>query len=457
MSDRVRLPLLAPEEFQSSLASDGHRRFVYAAEVHGRFHGLRRIVFALLIAIWIALPLIPLNGHPLVLLDVQRRSFYFFGATFNSQDAWLAFFGITAVGWTLALSTSLLGRAFCGYACPQTVFLDGVFRPIERFVEGSREKRMRRDKGPWTWEKLGRKVLKHVLFAGAAFVIAHITLSFFVPLPQTLRMVVHSPAEHPEAFAWAAAVTLVTYGNFAFFREQLCLVICPYGRLQASLVDDDSLVIGYDEKRGEPRGKLNSEGVGDCVDCKRCVAVCPTGIDIRNGLQLDCIACTACVDACDEIMVKVGKPKGLVRYDSKRAFSGGKRRILRPRLLVYAVAGLVGLMVATFAFSRRTSFEANLTRAPGAPFVVEDGAVRNTFVLHLVNKRNEPAEFEIAAEGATITNEEDRISVGPMSDARVNVVTRIELSTPGEAWTLKVRRTNDGETLRIPAKIVRPN
>ncbi len=246
MSDRVRLPLLAPEEFQSSLASDGHRRFVYAAEVHGRFHGLRRIVFALLVAIWIAVPLIPLNGHPLVLLDVQRRSFYFFGATFNSQDAWLAFFAITAVGWTLALSTSLLGRAFCGYACPQTVFLDGVFRPIERLVEGSREKRMRRDKGPWTWEKIGRKLLKHVLFAGAAFVIAHITLSFFVPLPQTLRMVVHSPAEHPEAFAWAAAVTLVTYGNFAFFREQLCLVICPYGRLQASLVDDDSLVTDAD-------------------------------------------------------------------------------------------------------------------------------------------------------------------------------------------------------------------
>src|SRR5579883_1795872 len=295
----VRLPVLGE---QSSLGTDGHRRRVYPADVSGRFDRARKIVFILLIGLWAALPWIPVAGHPAVFLDVDERKFFLFGATFNAQDVWLSFFLLTGVGFGLVYMTAVAGRVWCGWACPQTVFLEGVYRRIERFVEGPREQRMRRDKGAWTAEKTARKLAKHALFALASFVIAHIFLSYFVSLPKTLVMIRHSPAEHPEAFAWAAAMTCLFYGNFAFFREQLCVVLFPYGRLQSVLLDDDSLVVGYDTRRGEPRGKASVKGNGDCVDCKRCYVVCPTGIDIRNGLQLDCVTCTACIDACDEIM-----------------------------------------------------------------------------------------------------------------------------------------------------------
>ncbi len=458
MDKRVHLPLAHENPRASSIAADGRRQFVYPADVAGRFTTVRRVVFFVLIAFWVALPLVQLNGRPLVLLDVMKRQFFLFGATFNAQDAWLAFFLITGIGFGLALMTSLAGRVFCGFACPQTVFLEAVFRPIERLIEGPREKRMRRDKGPMTIDKLARKVAKHALFLLAAFMIAHIVLSFFVPVPQTLRMVTQSPAEHPEAFAWAASVTLVLYGNFAWFREQVCLVVCPYGRLQASLVDDDTLVVGYDEKRGEPRGKVGAAGSGDCVDCKRCVVVCPTGIDIRNGLQLDCVGCTACIDACDEVMVKLHRPKGLVRYDSKRSLAGGVRRILRPRLIVYAVLGLLGLTVATIAARSRTSFEANLTRATGAPFVVEQDTVRNSFLLHLVNKASSPADYEISVSGVELASDAGPVHLEGLSDTKLPIVVSVPLSGRGsDEWTLLVRALPDGDTRTVKAKLVRPN
>jgi len=457
MAKRVQLPILPEEPRASSIGADGRRQFVYPADVRGRFATARRGVFVALVAIWIALPLLKAGGRPMVLLDVAKRQFFLFGMTFNAQDAWLAFFLITGVGFGLALMTSLAGRVFCGFACPQTVFLEGVFRPIERFVEGPREKRIRRDKGPLTLDKALRKIAKHALFLLAAFLIAHIVLSFFVPVPQTLRMISGSPAAHPEAFAWAASITLALYANFAWFREQMCLVVCPYGRLQASLVDDDSLVVGYDEKRGEPRGKAGSTTRGDCVDCKRCVVVCPTGIDIRNGLQLDCIGCTACIDACDEIMVKLGQPTGLVRYDSKRALSGGERRILRPRLLVYALLGLAGIVVTVLASRSRTDFEANLTRAVGAPYVVENESVRNSFVLHLVNKADEAGEFEISAPGVELATATS-VHLEALSDAKITVVVSVPAAGhPSDGWTLFVRRLPEGKAKAVSAKLVRPN
>ncbi len=400
MSEKKHLPVFSEaEQFVSSLDPDGHRRFVYPADVKGRFRNLRLAIFAALVGIWIALPLVHLNGKPLVLLDVQARQFHLFGGTFNAQDIWLVFFLLTGFGFLLALATSLLGRVWCGYACPQTVFLEGMFRPIERLIEGNREQRMRLDKAPWTASKLAKKVAKHAAFLLAAFFVAHVFLSFFVPLPMVAQMVMGSPAAHPEAFAWAAAVTAILYGNFAWAREQVCLIVCPYGRMQGALVDDDSLVIGYDKARGEPRGKLKDEGRGACIDCKRCVVVCPTGIDIRNGLQLDCIGCSACVDACDDVMDKIGQPRGLVRYDSQRSLAGEGRRFWRPRLALYAVLGVLGLVAMTLAFSSRISFEANLLRNPGPPYVVEGDTVRNVFSVHLVNKDDRPKRFELAPSG----------------------------------------------------------
>ncbi|MBL9022077.1 MAG: cytochrome c oxidase accessory protein CcoG [Myxococcales bacterium] len=450
----------ATDEIVSSLSSDGHRRFVYPADVKGRFTWLRRVGFAVLIALWIALPLIPINGHPALFLDVVHRRFYIFGQTFNAQDVWLMFFVLTGIGFGLAFLTSLLGRVWCGYACPQTVFLESLFRPIERLVEGNRDQRIRRDKGPWNLDKTWRKLVKHALFLAAAFAVSHIMLSFFVSMPAMLQMVRRSPSEHPEAFAWATAVTLILYGNFAWFREQLCLIVCPYGRLQSVLFDEDSLIIGYDKKRGEPRGKASEKDKGDCVDCKRCIAVCPTGIDIRNGLQLDCVACAACVDACDEIMDKLKRPRGLVRYDSQRGLSGETRRLWRPRMGIYAVLGAAGITAASIAVTSRSGFEATMLREKGAPYVVEGETVRNSFTLHLVNKEGASENLRIEpepSEGLSYVVSEPEVTIESLADTRVRIVVVGEKGKYGGDKPFQIQVTrSDGEKKTVKSRFVGP-
>lgn len=382
----------------SSIRADGSRNYVHPADVKGRFTRRRNIVFAVLIAIYMLLPWIEINGHPSVFLDIVARRFYLFGFSFNAQDVWLSFFLLSGLGFALFVMTALWGRIWCGYACPHTVFLDGVFRKLERLIEGPRNKRLRRNAGPWKFDKVWRKVLKHSLFLLMAAVVAHVFLSYFVSLPELFKMMKQSPTEHMTSFIWIVVLTGVMYFNFAWFREQMCLIICPYGRLQSVMTDKDTVIIGYDENRGEPRGKASDPNSSDCVDCGRCVAVCPTGIDIRNGLQLDCIGCAACIDACDEIMVKLKRPKGLVRYDSLRQLLGGERKFWRPRLALYAVLGTVGLIVATFGFRAHTTFEAGLQRLGGVPFVVEDdGRVQNLFEIHVINKQNDTHTYEIRA------------------------------------------------------------
>jgi cytochrome c oxidase accessory protein FixG len=281
--------------------------------------------------------------------------------------------------------------------------------------------------------------------------VAHVFLSYFVSLPGLFVMVRDRPAEHPEAFAWASAITGLMYFNFAWFREQLCIVICPYGRLQSVLTDQDSLVIGYDKTRGEPRGKAKDPQRGACVDCGRCVAVCPTGIDIRNGLQLECIGCTACVDACDEIMVRTKQPTGLIRYDSLTGLAGLTRRFLRPRVYVYAVLGAVGLLVATLSVRARTPFEANLLRLQGAPFVVEnDGTqVRNALELHLVNKHAGPVTFTLLGEQASQLRyvfAQPRVKLESLRALRVPVF--VTAPNDGARRLLKIR-VSDGSSSRV--------
>ncbi len=393
-STRRRLEVLQPSN-GGSLGTDGRRRRPYPADVSGRFLRARRIVYAALVLLWAALPWIPIGGHPAVFLDVDRREFFLFGATFNAQDLWLLFFLVSGFGFGLVYLTAVFGRAWCGWACPQTVFIEAFFRPIERLVNGPRNAVLRRQRRPWDLDRIWRLVATHVLYAVAALLVAHVFLAYFVSLPKLYTFMRAGPRAHPEAFVWMLGTTALAYGVFGLFREQFCVVMCPYGRLQSVLLDDDALVVGYDERRGEPRAPLHSDGRGACVDCNRCVVVCPTGIDIRDGLQLDCIACTACIDACDDVMVRTGQPTGLVRYDSLRGLRGEPRRILRPRLWVYTALLLVGVVVATFAFRRREPFEANLLRLPGAPFVREGDTVRNGFELHVVNKTSHPVTFNI--------------------------------------------------------------
>ncbi|MCU0686144.1 MAG: cytochrome c oxidase accessory protein CcoG [Polyangiaceae bacterium] len=417
------LPVIA-QGGSSSLGTDGRRRLVVPADVRGRFQWARRVAFAALVALWAALPVVHVGGAPAVFLDVDARRFYLFGLTFNAQDAWLVFFGLTGFGFGLVYATALAGRVWCGWACPQTVFLEGLFRPIERLFEGPREKRLRRDAGPVTLERALRKAGKHAAFVVLAFVVAHLFLAYFVSwshLPGLLRS---PPFAHPEAFAWAIGTTTLLYVNFAWFREQFCVVLCPYGRLQSVLLDSDSLVVGYDAARGEPRGKVGRPGAGDCVDCGRCVVVCPTGIDIRNGLQLDCIACTACIDACDAVMDKLDRPRGLVRYDSQNGLAGRPRRLLRPRLALYTALLAIGASVTAVAARGRRDFEATLARLPGAPYTLEGGEVRNAFQLHLVNKRAGREAFSLRVEAPSavvVVLPLSRVEVEGLGDARVPV------------------------------------
>jgi cytochrome c oxidase accessory protein FixG len=456
MTGERRLPVL--REASSSLAHDGHRNFVHPADVAGRLTTRRHVIFAVLIAVYVALPFVRIGGKPAVFLDVLHRRFHLFGQSFNATDFWLVFFLLSGIGFSLIVLTTLFGRVWCGYACPQTVFLEGVFRRIERVIEGPRNERMKRNKAPVTAGKLARKTLKHAVFAALCVLLGHVFLSYFVSLPSLASMVQESPAAHPEAFSWVLAFSLITYFDFAWFREQLCLIVCPYGRLQSALTDRDTVVIGYDAKRGEPRGR---DGAGDCVDCNRCVVVCPTGIDIRNGLQIDCIGCAACVDACDEVMRKVERPEGLVRYDSERGFSGAARKTARPRVFLYGALGLVGLLVASLAIAARTPLEAHLLRSGGSGFLVLGDEILNPMRLQIVNKSGEPMRVDIRApgeRGLRIEPSRTTITLREGESRSVSMVARIARAEVEPGLSARVSlRTQDGVLTTLALPVVGPS
>jgi cytochrome c oxidase accessory protein FixG len=444
---------------RGSLLEDGRRLAIYPADVRGRFARARNLTFAVLIGIYVALPWIRIGGHPAVFLDVEARRFYLFGATFNAQDGWMMAVLLLGTGLGLLFLTALLGRVWCGWACPQTVFLEALYRRVERWLLGPREKRLRRAAAPWSAGWLARNLAVHAIYAAISLALAHVLLSYFVSLPRLWEMIGDGPRRHLDAFALVMVTSGLLYANFAWFREQLCVVVCPYGRLQSVLVDQDSLIVGYDARRGEPRGKAGRAGAGDCVDCGRCVAVCPTGIDIREGLQMDCIACTACVDACDEIMDKLGRARGLIRYDSQSGLRGEKRRVARPRVLAYGALLAVAAIVGSFALRGRSDFEANLLRAVGAPFVLEGGEVRNSFNIHLVNKRNQPASFDISAEpadGVAVALPLAHLTLDSLADRNAPVVVRVarDKYRPGMRVSLRIAR--DEEVRLVSAPVLGP-
>ncbi|MCF3650331.1 cytochrome c oxidase accessory protein CcoG [Synoicihabitans lomoniglobus] len=417
----------------TTIRDDGSRFFLHPADVKGFFTRHRRWTGLLLIAIYLSLPWIKIGGHPAVFLDIGGRRFHLMGLVLAFQDAWLLFFAITGLGFSLFFITSLLGRLWCGWACPQTVFLEHVYRRIERWIEGDAVKRRKLDAAPWDVAKIAKRGGKQVAFVIVSAVISHLFLAYYVSIPELWDMMGHAPAEHWGAFVFVFLFTGAIYFNFAWFREQLCIVICPYGRLQSALTDDNTMVIGYDADRGEPRGKVGTPDVGSCIDCNRCVQVCPTGIDIRQGLQLECIGCAACIDACDDIMTKVKRPTGLIRYDSLVGLEGGKTRWMRPRTIMYSILLLVGMSVATFAISTVRPASFGVTRIPGAPYIVSDTAVRNQFLVRVVNKRDTNQSFTL------------ELRDGPASLERTGFTETIELSALGEKvvpLVLQVPRSN---------------
>ena len=404
-------------DFVTTINDDGSRYDLHPADVHGVFTRWRRLSALGLIAFYLLLPWIPVNGYPALFLDLASRRFHFFGYTLAAQDAWLLFFGVTGLGFTLFFLTALFGRLWCGWACPQTVFLEHVYRRIERWIDGDAPARRALQAAPLSAGKILRRTLKHGLYALVTLAVTHLFLAYFISIPELWRYMQEAPGEHWTAFLFVFLTAAGLYFNFAWFREQLCIVICPYGRLQSALTDDNTMVIGYDAQRGEPRMTLAEERrarearleagapedsaaqAGACVACNRCVQVCPTGIDIRQGLQLECIGCAACVDACDDIMDKVKRPRGLIRYDSHRGLAGQSTRWIRPRTILYAVLMLIGAVVAYFAFAGVKPANFIVFRMTGAAYYVSHEDVRNQFMVRIVNKLGTPASYRVTLRG----------------------------------------------------------
>lgn len=383
-------------ESLTSVNADGSKLILHPADVSGKFTVWRRVFGAALLAIYILLPWIHINGYPALFLDLAERRFHFFGLTFLAEDLWIGFFLLTGLGFGLFYITALFGRLWCGWACPYTVFLEHIYRRIERWIDGDAQSRRKLDAAPWTPEKIARRVVKHGFYVIVSLIIAHIFVSYFISIPRLYGYMRESPFDHFKAFGVVVFLTVCLYFSFSWFREQFCIILCPYGRIQSALTDDDTVIVGYDERRGEPRGKLSDPETGACVACNRCVQVCPTGIDIRNGLQLECIGCANCIDACNTIMDKTNQPRGLIRYDSLRGLEGKKTRYWRPRTALYTGLMCLGIAVLGIFLSTLHSAKLEIVRMPGQPYYVDENGVRNQLRVHLVNKRNEPAEFRIS-------------------------------------------------------------
>ncbi len=391
--------LEAPEHVLSTLERDGSRRWLRPKLSLGKFWHRRRLVAYALVAFFVTLPHLRMGGKPIVLLDIPAREFTFFGHTFLPTDTPLLALGIIGVFLTVAFVTSLSGRLWCGWGCPQTVYMEFFFRPIDRFFEGTKGRGGQPGKsmsGP-------KHVARFFVYLVLSMALAHTFLAYFVGTDKLAMWLRSSPVQHPFAFLVMAGTTVAMLYDFMFFREQLCLIACPYGRFQSVMLDRQSLIVGYDVKRGEPRGKVHKHATstsqqGDCIDCKKCVTTCPTGIDIRNGLQMECINCTQCIDACDEVMVKIGKPTGLIRYTSQDEVAGKPRKVLRARPILYAVFLTVVIGAFLAVLSTKYSFDARMLRAAGNPYTYgQTGELRNSMRVRLVNRSNETQQYTIEA------------------------------------------------------------
>ncbi|MFM8455528.1 MAG: cytochrome c oxidase accessory protein CcoG, partial [Ignavibacteria bacterium] len=371
----IDVPVEDVENFRNELASidrDGSRKWIYARQPKGQYYTARTIVATILLIFLFAGPHIYVNGHPFMLLNLPERMFIVFGIPFMPQDFHLVVLLALSALVSVALFTAIAGRIWCGWMCPQTIFLEMVFRRIEWFIEGSPKEQAILNAGRWTQKKILKKSVKHIIFFGISFAIANTFLAYIIGRDELLKIQLDDPMNHLSGLGIITLFSFVFYAVFARFREQACLIACPYGRYQSVLVDKNTIAVTYDFVRGEPRGKQKNNNVGnmqttkgDCIDCHQCVVVCPTGIDIRNGIQLECVNCTACIDACDHVMTKVGSPKGLIRYTSWEAVKNGTANIFTGRIKAYLAVWIILLSIVAFMFSKRTETETLILRQPG--------------------------------------------------------------------------------------------
>ena len=347
-------------------------------------------------------PLIHIDGQPLMLFNFLERKFILFGVVFWPHDFYLfAILMITGVVM-IALFTVIFGRLFCGWVCPQTIFMELVFRKIEYWIEGDRNRQKALSRQEWNTEKIVKRTLKHGVFFLISFFIANVFLAYFIGIEGLLALVTDNPLNHVGGLISILVFSGLFYGVFAWMREQVCTVICPYGRLQGVLLDRKSIVIAYDHVRGEQRGPVRKgvsreeQGLGDCIDCDQCVQVCPTGIDIRHGTQLECVNCTACIDACDHIMDKIEKPRGLIRYSSADAISEGSSKHFGARAWAYTAVLAVLMVISVALLLTRSDVEATIMRVPGTIYQkMDDGRISNLFDVVLINKTNKDIQIDL--------------------------------------------------------------
>ncbi len=393
----------APKSTEQSLYEK--REKIYPREVHGRFAILRTLSVVVLLGLFFILPWLEMGGRQVILFDLPARKFHVFWLTFWPQDFLLLAFLLMLGAFSLFFFTALAGRLWCGYACPQTVWTE-VYLWIERKVEGSRIKQMRLDKADWSLNKIVRKSIKHFIWLFIAGATAVTYVSYFTPEIVLTQKLFSFQLGGWELF-WIAFFTLATYINAGFMREQVCKYMCPYARFQSAMFDNDTLIISYDEKRGEPRGSRRSdvhkdykkESLGDCINCTMCVQVCPTGIDIRDGLQYECIGCSACIDVCDDVMDKMSYPKGLIRYTTQHAIDGEPSNILRPRIFIYFIILILFTSLFIFYVSQRSSIGLDIIRDRNQLYRETSGLIENIYTLKLINKDEQDRTFDIKAEG----------------------------------------------------------
>jgi cytochrome c oxidase accessory protein FixG len=382
------------QKFRNELATvtkEGKRKWIYPKKPAGRFYNARNIFSFILLLILFVTPFIKVNGQPFMLFDFMNRNFILFGIPFGPHDFHLFVLAMIAIIVFIILFTVVFGRVFCGWACPQTVFMEMVFRKIEYWIEGDAKDQVKLNRAPWTGKKFFKKFLKQFIFYGIAFTISHVFLAYIIGIDKLTEVVTSPPSANLTGFIALIIFSLIFYWVFSYFREQVCTLVCPYGRLQGVLLDQDSIVIAYDHKRGEPRGKLKRNEIertnGDCIDCHLCVDVCPTGIDIRDGIQLECVNCTACIDECDHVMDKISKPRGLIRYASLNEIERNAKFRFTPRMILYTVIllGLLGLL--SYLLSVRTEYSIAILRTPGMLFQEQpNGLISNLYDLNIVNK-----------------------------------------------------------------------
>lgn len=419
------------EEYRDHIATvdeAGKRVWVYPKKPSGRFYRWRTWVSFAFLAIFLVMPFIKVDGEQFLLFNVLERKFVLFGLLFTPQDFHLFVLAMLTFIVFIILFTVVYGRLFCGWICPQTVFMEMVFRKIEYWIEGDANEQRKLDKSPWTPAKTRKKALKHAIFFTIAFVVSNYFLAYIIGMDKVLKIISEPLSQNIGGFIAMLVFSGIFYGVFARLREQVCTTICPYGRLQGVLLVKDSIVVAYDHVRGEPRGKLKKERpvgggqpaagnprpaaygdplqqiqasvgaipagfarpsavTGDCIDCKLCIAVCPTGIDIRNGTQLECVHCTACIDACDAVMEKIGRPRGLIRYDSMTGIESGRRKVFTTRVYAYTAVLIALLALDVFLIARRGIIETIILRSPGQLYQQKDEThLTNLYTYTVINK-----------------------------------------------------------------------